>query len=97
MVIKSEIVKLLKQQVEQQQKEIDIKNKQIEELNETKYAITNINIYSSLDETSEIISSYSYNDSITIIGQYEDWYKVSYNEQIGYIKNEYISNSSLYL
>lgn len=68
----------------------------IEDMDATNYSITETPIYSQLDEESEVIGGYSYNDSIHIVGKYEDWYKVQLdNEQYGYIKNTYVAPNPL--
>lgn len=69
----------------------------IKSINSIKYPITETKIYKELNLESEVIGTYLYNEEIVIIGEYEDWYKVKYDDNIGYIKNDYISNEKLTL
>lgn len=69
----------------------------LEEMNETMYAFSDVSIYSKLNEESEIIGKYCFNEKISVIGKFEDWYKVKYNDQYGYVKNTHISNEKVYL
>lgn len=62
------------------------------ETSETVYATTNVNIRSSYTtEQDNVISVLHKGDSIKQIGIQEEWSKVLYNNNIGYIKAEYLS------
>lgn len=58
-----------------------------------KYALTNLNLRSSKSTSSNIITVIPAGSKIQILDGFEDWYKVIYNNQRGYVYNQYLSKT----
>lgn len=68
----------------------------VKELNKTGYVSSDgLNIRTEPNTSSEIIHSFSYNARVTITGEIGDWYRIDYEDQIGYVSKKYISDTRL--
>ena len=58
-----------------------------------KYALTNLNLRESKSTSSNVITVIPAGSKIQVIDAAEDWYKVMYNNQRGYVYNQYLSKT----
>ena len=66
---------------------------EITEMNETMYAVTNVNIRSEASTDSDKVGALSTGESILVTGVTADelWYRVEEGETIGFVSSEYLS------
>ena len=69
---------------------------EITELNKTGYVKADgLNIRTEPSTSSETIHSLSFNSKIKITGEIDGWYRIDYNNQIGYVSQKYVSDTKL--
>ena len=69
---------------------------EITELNKTGYVKADgLNIRTEPSTSSEAIHSLSFNSKIKITGEIDGWYRIDYNNQIGYVSQKYVSDTKL--
>ena len=69
---------------------------EITELNKTGYVKADgLNIRKEPTTSSEAIHSLSFNSKIKITGEIDGWYRIDYNNQIGYVSQKYVSDTKL--
>ncbi|MBY0487861.1 MAG: SH3 domain-containing protein [Flavobacteriaceae bacterium] len=54
--------------------------------------VRKLNIRENPDKNSNVIGSYSKNDTVNILSQQGDWYKVENKKKIGFINKKYLSS-----
>ena len=61
----------------------------------SKKPITGLNIRKEPTTSSEAIHSLSFNSKVKITGEIDGWYRIDYNDQIGYVSQKYVSDTKL--
>jgi hypothetical protein len=63
----------------------------------TMYATTTVNVRSNYTTTSDdnIIGKLSFNSSVEVVGEFQDFYVIQYGEVEGYVAKEFISEESI--
>ena len=61
-----------------------------------KYTLANLNLRSSKSTSGDIITVIPQGSKVEILDGAEDWYEVIYNNQRGYVYNQYLSKLNIY-
>ena len=69
---------------------------EVTEISKTGYVSSDgLNIRTEPNTSSEIIHSLSFNARVTITGEIDNWYRINYEDQVGYVSKKYISETRL--
>lgn len=71
-------------------------NIEVTEINKTGYVKADgLNIRKEPTTSSEAIHSLSFNSKVKITGEVDGWYRIDYQDQVGYISQKYVSDTKL--
>ena len=69
---------------------------EVTEISKTGYVKADgLNIRKEPTTSSEAIHSLSFNSKVKITGEIDGWYRIDYNDQVGYVSQKYISDTKL--
>lgn len=89
--IKENVSENISENIKEEENDIEIT-----ELNKTGYVKADgLNIRTEPSTSSEAIHSLSFNSKIKITGEIDGWYRIDYNNQIGYVSQKYVSDTKL--
>ena len=72
------------------------KTEEVTEISKTGYVKADgLNIRKEPTTSSEAIHSLSFNSKVKITGEIDGWYRIDYNDQIGYVSQKYVSDTKL--
>ena len=57
----------------------------------TMYTTSVLNIRLTPEEDDNVIGKLGYNDCISIVGEYQNWYAIYYNDELAYVYKDYVS------
>ncbi len=81
---------------ENNQNQQENKTEEVTEISKTGYVKADgLNIRKEPTTSSEAIHSLSFNSKIKITGEIDGWYRIDYNNQIGYVSQKYVSDTKL--
>ena len=81
---------------ENNQNQQENKTAEVTEISKTGYVKADgLNIRKEPTTSSEAIHSLSFNSKIKITGEIDGWYRIDYNNQIGYVSQKYVSDTKL--
>ena len=81
---------------ESNQNQQENKTEEVTEISKTGYVKADgLNIRKEPTTSSEAIHSLSFNSKIKITGEIDGWYRIDYNDQIGYVSQKYVSDTKL--
>ena len=81
---------------ENNQNQQENKTEEVTEISKTGYVKADgLNIRKEPTTSSEAIHSLSFNSTIKITGEIDGWYRIDYNNQIGYVSQKYVSDTKL--
>ena len=72
------------------------KTEEVTEISKTGYVKADgLNIRKEPTTSSEAIHSLSFNSKVKITGEVDGWYRINYNNQVGYVSQKYVSDTKL--
>ena len=81
---------------ESNQNQQENKTEEVTEISKTGYVKADgLNIRKEPTTSSEAIHSLSFNSKVKITGEIDGWYRIDYNDQIGYVSQKYVSDTKL--
>ena len=81
---------------ESNQNQQENKTEEVTEISKTGYVKADgLNIRKEPTTSSEAIHSLSFNSKVKITGEIDGWYRIDYNNQIGYVSQKYVSDTKL--
>ena len=81
---------------ENNQNQQENKTEEVTEISKTGYVKADgLNIRKEPTTSSEAIHSLSFNSKIKITGEIDGWYRIDYNDQVGYVSQKYVSDTKL--
>ena len=81
---------------ESNQNQQENKTEEVTEISKTGYVKADgLNIRKEPTTSSEAIHSLSFNSKVKITGEIDGWYRIDYNDQIGYVSQIYVSDTKL--
>ena len=81
---------------ENNQNQQENKTEEVTEISKTGYVKADgLNIRKEPTTSSEAIHSLSFNSKIKITGEIDGWYRIDYNNQVGYVSQKYVSDTKL--
>ena len=81
---------------ENNQNQQENKTEEVTEISKTGYVKADgLNIRKEPTTSSEAIHSLSFNSKIKITGEIDGWYRINYNNQVGYVSQKYVSDTKL--
>lgn len=81
---------------ENNQNQQENKTEEVTEISKTGYVKADgLNIRKEPTTSSEAIHSLSFNSKVKITGEIDGWYRINYNDQIGYVSQKYVSDTKL--
>ena len=81
---------------ENNQNQQENKTEEVTEISKTGYVKADgLNIRKEPTTSSEAIHSLSFNSKVKITGEVDGWYRINYNNQVGYVSQKYVSDTKL--
>ena len=81
---------------ENNQNQQENKTEEVTEISKTGYVKADgLNIRKEPTTSSEAIHSLSFNSKVKITGEIDGWYRIDYNDQVGYVSQKYVSDTKL--
>ena len=81
---------------ENKQNQQENKTEEVTEISKTGYVKADgLNIRKEPTTSSEAIHSLSFNSKVKITGEIDGWYRIDYNDQVGYVSQKYVSDTKL--
>ena len=81
---------------ENNQNQQENKTEEVTEISKTGYVKADgLNIRKEPTTSSEAIHSLSFNSKVKITGEVDGWYRINYNNQVGYVSQKYVSDPKL--